>query len=70
MPPAPVFVSHYRAIEAFLKEVVTRQPHIFKIACLQHLSDLFPDNSLPIHAGFGNRETDARSYRYIGVNPF
>ena len=70
MPEGPVFVSHYRAIEAFMKEVIIKQPHIFKIACLQHLLDLFPDGTQPLFAGFGNRETDARSYRFVNMNPY
>lgn len=70
IPTYPVFVSHYGAIKAFIEECITKNSHVFKIACLQHLIDLFPENSQPLYAGFGNRYTDARSYRYMGIDPF
>ena len=30
--------------------------------------DLFPKDSEPFYAGFGNRETDAISYRSVAIN--
>uniref|UniRef100_A0A7S0WY06 Lipin/Ned1/Smp2 (LNS2) domain-containing protein n=1 Tax=Pyramimonas obovata TaxID=1411642 RepID=A0A7S0WY06_9CHLO len=34
---------------------------------LQTIRNLFPDFWSPFYAGFGNRETDERSYRAVGV---
>ncbi len=42
---------------ACLREVIERQPHEFKTACLTELRGLFPDDALPFFAGFGNKET-------------
>jgi phosphatidate phosphatase PAH1 len=40
-----------------------RRPHEFKIACLQDIRALFPQEWNPFYAGFGNRDTDEVSYR-------
>jgi hypothetical protein len=40
-----------------------RRPHEFKIACLQDILALFPQDWNPFYAGFGNRDTDEVSYR-------
>lgn len=34
-----------------------RRPHEFKIACLQEIRPLLPDEWNPFYAGFGNRDT-------------
>jgi phosphatidate phosphatase LPIN len=46
-----------------------RQPQLFKMACLRDIRRLFgSDNPDVFYAGFGNRLTDAMSYRSVGVH--
>lgn len=47
-------------------EVVLRKPEVFKMACLQDIQRLFNTRN-PFYAGFGNRITDALSYRSVDV---
>jgi len=52
----------------FDSEVIMRQPEVFKMACLRDIQRLFgPIHRNPFHAGFGNRITDALSYRSVNV---
>ena len=45
-----------------------RKPEEFKIACLRDIKRLFGnDTASPFYAGFGNRITDALSYRSVDV---
>ena len=41
---------------------------MFKIAALRNIRNLFPTEEHPFYAGFGNRDTDAISYRAVGIN--
>lgn len=41
---------------------------MFKIAALKNINNLFPEESNPFVGGFGNRDTDAISYRAVGVS--
>lgn len=41
---------------------------MFKIAALRNIRNLFPDDSFPFYGGFGNRDTDAISYRAVGIS--
>ena len=54
-------------LPSLYREVIQRKPHEFKIACLQNIRSLFPDDWNPFYAGFGNRETDEISYQAVGV---
>ena len=53
------------------REVILRKPEVFKMACLRDLQHLFSPRSKhienPFYAGFGNRITDALSYRSVGI---
>jgi phosphatidate phosphatase PAH1 len=49
------------------REVILRKPEEFKIACLRDIQRLFKSVSSPFYAGFGNRITDAISYRQVDV---
>ena len=53
------------------REVILRKPEVFKMACLRDLKYLFTANAThpqnPFYAGFGNRITDALSYRSVGI---
>lgn len=45
-----------------------RKPEVFKMACLRDIRRLFGKTSVnPFYAGFGNRITDALSYRSVDV---
>uniref|UniRef100_A0A183BIK5 LNS2 domain-containing protein n=1 Tax=Globodera pallida TaxID=36090 RepID=A0A183BIK5_GLOPA len=68
LPDGPVLLSPSSVLMAFRKEVIERKPEEFKIACLTDLKSLFSVGQ-PFFAGFGNRETDAKSYRAVGVPP-
>lgn len=45
-----------------------RKPEVFKMACLRDILRVFGEGSRnPFYAGFGNRITDALSYRSVNV---
>lgn len=49
------------------REVYLRKPEVFKMACLRDILNLFGQNHNPFYAGFGNRLTDALSYRSVNI---
>eukprot|EP01103_Thecamoeba_quadrilineata_P018114 TRINITY_DN672_c0_g1_i1.p1 TRINITY_DN672_c0_g1~~TRINITY_DN672_c0_g1_i1.p1 ORF type:complete len:807 (+),score=139.87 TRINITY_DN672_c0_g1_i1:60-2480(+) len=67
IPPGPIFTSPDGLLQSFNREIIRRQPQEFKIACLRDILSVFPNGSNPFYAGFGNRLTDAISYRTVGV---
>lgn len=68
IPAGPVILSPDRTIAALRREVIMKKPEIFKMACLKDIQNLFGlQDATPFYAGFGNRITDALSYRYVGV---
>ena len=44
-----------------------RKPEMFKMACLRDVQRLFGERGNPFYAGFGNRITDALSYRSVNI---
>ncbi|KAI0221581.1 lipin Ned1 [Massospora cicadina] len=66
LPDGPVIMSPDRLFQSLHREVVLKKPHLFKTACLKDILSLFGGNS-PFYAGFGNRITDALSYRSVNV---
>ncbi|CAG8744744.1 34995_t:CDS:10, partial [Gigaspora margarita] len=66
LPVGPVIMSPDRLLTAFHREVIMRKPEVFKMACLRDVKKLFGDRN-PFYAGFGNRITDALSYRSVNV---
>ncbi|CAD6187034.1 unnamed protein product [Caenorhabditis auriculariae] len=66
LPDGPVLLSPTSIITAFRREVIERRPEEFKIAALSDLKQLFPTAN-PYYAGFGNRDTDVKSYRAVSV---
>ncbi|ORY90269.1 Lipin/Ned1/Smp2-domain-containing protein [Leucosporidium creatinivorum] len=66
LPEGPVIMSPDRLMASFHREVVLRKPEVFKMACLRDIQRLFHERS-PFYAGFGNRITDALSYRSVDV---
>lgn len=52
----------------FPSEVILRKPEVFKMACLRDIQSLFSEKEeSPFYAGFGNRITDALSYRSVNI---
>ncbi|KAK6340287.1 hypothetical protein TWF730_002051 [Orbilia blumenaviensis] len=67
LPKGPVIMSPDRTLAALRREVYLRKPEVFKMACLRDIMSLFGEESNPFYAGFGNRLTDALSYRSVNV---
>lgn len=67
LPKGPVIMSPDRTIAALRREIYLRKPEVFKMACLRDILNLFSYKRKPFHAGFGNRLTDALSYRSVNI---
>ncbi|KAL2863730.1 putative lipin Smp2 [Aspergillus lucknowensis] len=67
LPKGPVIMSPDRTIAALRREIYLRKPEVFKMACLRDISGLFNGKENPFYAGFGNRLTDALSYRSVNI---
>ncbi|KAK2594991.1 lipin Ned1 [Conoideocrella luteorostrata] len=67
MPHGPTILSPDRTMAALRREVYLRQPHVFKMATLRDISNLYGPDFSPFYAGFGNRLTDQISYRTVDV---
>lgn len=67
LPKGPTIMSPDRTLAALRREVYIRKPEVFKMACLRDIKNLFPPGKTPFYAGFGNRLTDALSYRSVSI---
>lgn len=68
LPNGPVILSPDRTMAALKREVIMKKPEVFKMACLRDIKNLYGDlDETPFYAGFGNRITDALSYRSVGI---
>ncbi|TFY64494.1 hypothetical protein EVJ58_g2591 [Rhodofomes roseus] len=68
LPEGPVIMSPDRLLTSLHREVIMRKPEVFKMAALRDIQKLFGTTAKnPFYAGFGNRITDALSYRSVGV---
>lgn len=67
LPKGPVIMSPDRTIAALRREIYLRKPEVFKMSCLRDIMTLFGTRSTPFYAGFGNRLTDALSYRSVNI---
>lgn len=69
LPKGPVIMSPDRTMAALRREIYLRKPEVFKMACLRDIKDLFDmePGRTPFYAGFGNRLTDALSYRSVNI---
>lgn len=79
LPPGPVILSPDRTMAALRREIILKKPEVFKMACLRDISSLYfsktgasqsvdeADERTPFYAGFGNRITDAISYRSVRI---
>jgi len=70
LPQGPTIMSPDRTIAALRRELYIRKPEVFKMACLRDIKSLFGPNRTPFYAGFGNRFTDALSYRSVSIPSF
>jgi len=68
MPDGALIISPDRSAKSFYREIIIKKPHLFKIACLKEIKDLFCFDTQPFYAGFGNRDTDYISYKTLGVD--
>ena len=67
LPKGPVIMSPDRTMAALRREIYLRKPEVFKMACLRDIRNLFSQKQEPFYAGFGNRFTDALSYRSVNI---
>lgn len=67
LPKGPTILSPDRTLAALRREIYIRKPEVFKMACLRDIKNLFGPNRTPFYAGFGNRLTDALSYRSVSI---
>ena len=67
LPKGPTILSPDRTIAALRRELYIRKPEVFKMACLGDIRRLFGPGKIPFYAGFGNRLTDALSYRSVSI---
>ncbi|CAL5866816.1 uncharacterized protein PFLUO_LOCUS1026 [Penicillium psychrofluorescens] len=67
LPKGPVICSPDRTMAALRREIYLRKPEVFKMACLRDILGLFSGKENPFYAGFGNRLTDALSYRSVNI---
>ncbi|KAJ5292041.1 hypothetical protein N7478_001292 [Penicillium angulare] len=67
LPKGPVICSPDRTMAALRREIYLRKPEVFKMACLRDILNLFNGKENPFYAGFGNRLTDALSYRSVNI---
>jgi len=67
LPKGPTIMSPDRTIASLRREIYLRKPEVFKMACLRDIKNLFGPNRTPFYAGFGNRLTDALSYRSVSI---
>jgi phosphatidate phosphatase LPIN len=67
LPRGPTIMSPDRTIAALRRELYIRKPEVFKMACLRDIKNLFGPGRSCFYAGFGNRLTDALSYRSVSI---
>lgn len=67
LPRGPTILSPDRTMAALRREVYLRKPHVFKMATLRDIKNLYGPDFHPFYAGFGNRLTDQISYRTVDV---
>jgi len=70
LPDGPLLLNPTSLISAFHREVIEKKPEEFKISCLKDIQALFPVNSKPFYAGYGNKINDVWAYRAVGIPIF
>lgn len=67
LPPGPMFLTPTSLMRAFHTEVIEKKPERFKIQCLHDIIALFPSDTQPLVAGFGNKPSDGVAYATVGI---
>ncbi|XP_045536740.1 phosphatidate phosphatase LPIN2 isoform X1 [Papilio machaon] len=67
LPDGPLLLNPTSLLRAFHREVIEKKPEEFKIQCLADIKALFPHNSNPFYAGYGNRVNDVCAYQAVGI---
>ncbi|XP_031439930.1 phosphatidate phosphatase LPIN2 isoform X2 [Clupea harengus] len=67
LPRGPLMLSPSSLFSAFHREVIEKKPEKFKIECLTDIRNLFPPNTQPFYAAFGNRANDVFAYKHVNV---
>ena len=69
LPYGPIIMDPDGIFSSFKKGIVQKQQHLTKILALIEIKNLFGSKNIEQHffAGFGNKETDAIAYRYLGI---
>jgi len=67
LPDGPIISSPDRLLTCFRREFVQCRPEYYKAAALRDIKNLFPEGHNPFYAAFGNRESDAIAYRFVGI---
>lgn len=67
LPRGPTILSPDRTMAALRREIYLRKPHVFKMATLRDIRNLYGPDFHCFYAGFGNRLTDQISYRTVDV---
>lgn len=66
LPSGPILHSIDGVFSVLYREIITRDPQNFKIACLKKIETLFePEN--PYIAGFGNKINDVIAYKTLNI---
>ncbi|XP_046708316.1 phosphatidate phosphatase LPIN2-like isoform X2 [Silurus meridionalis] len=67
LPRGPLMLSPSSLLSAFHRELIEKKPEKFKIECLTDIRNLFPLNTQPFYAAFGNRSNDVFAYKHVQV---
>ena len=73
MPTGAILLNPVNLYNAFHSELIDRSSCEFKLNCLNEIKALFAAQSSqllnnPFHAAFGNRQSDANTYRACGID--
>ena len=69
LPKGPIIMDPDGAFSSFKKGIIQKQQYLIKILSLIEIKNLFEGGDDKIFfAGFGNKETDAIAYRYLGID--
>ena len=67
MPAGPILLNPNQIFSAFKTELITKTAAQIKLICLENIKTLFGDLCSPFYAGFGNRDSDATTYRTMFI---
>ena len=69
LPFGPIIMDPDGVFSSFKKGIIQKQQYLIKILSLLEIKNLFGSKNEEQHffAGFGNKETDAIAYRYLGM---